>query len=152
EQTFLDGGASVGVRLPYYQIDGPAGTSDQEIDDLSVVLKSALLRDSYSLSAMSMGLVVTAPTGPAGFTPSGQRIHPTLIQPFTGYLWDAGSLYLIGFTSLMCTTDRRDSAILFNDIGVGYWLYRASDDRRLAGVVPTVEVHTNTPLTHRSEQ
>jgi hypothetical protein len=152
EKTFIDGGASVGVRLPYYQIDGPADTSDQEIDDLSVVFKGALLRDPNSLSAFSVGLVVTAPTGPTGFTPSGLRTHPTLIQPFAGYLWDAGNLYVIGFTSLMTTTERRDSAILFNDIGVGYWLYRASDDRPLAGVVPTVEAHVNTPMTHRSEQ
>src|SRR5207244_3552331 len=39
----------------------------------------------------------------------------------------------------------RDLKLVFNDIGVGYWLYRGEQNGRLAGVVPTLEVHVNTP-------
>jgi hypothetical protein len=152
EKTFLNGDVSIGLRLPYFQVDGPNGTGDQEIDDLNVVVKAALLRDPVTLSALTTGLVVTAPTGPAGFTKTGEKIHPTLIQPFVGYMWDTGDLYLIGFTSLMAPTDRRDVTVLFNDVGVGYWLYRAAGDGFLAGIVPTFEVHVNTPLSQRSDQ
>jgi hypothetical protein len=37
--------------------------------------------------------------------------------------------------------------VLYNDIGVGYWLYRGGG--ALEAVVPTVEVHVNTSLNHR---
>jgi hypothetical protein len=150
EQTFLDGDVSLGLRLPYFQVDGPGGISDQEIDDLSVIAKAALWRARSSWTTLSTGLVVTAPTGPAGFTPSGQRIHSTLLQPFLGWFWDAADLYLIGFSSMMFPTDSRDVTLMFNDVGVGYWLYRSSGDGLLAGIVPTAEVHVNTPLSDRS--
>jgi hypothetical protein len=149
EKSFLDGSMSLGVRLPYFQLDGPGGISEQELDDLSVVAKAALWRDSDSLTALSAGLVVTAPTGSAGFTPSGQRIHPTLLQPFLGWFWDVDNLYLIGFSACMFPTDSRDVTLMFNDFGLGYWLYRSSGDGLLAGVVPTCEVHVNTPLSDR---
>ncbi len=47
-------------------------------------------------------------------------------------------------------TDARDVTILFNDIGVNYWLYRGSPDRLLSFVVPTIEAHLTTPLNHRN--
>jgi hypothetical protein len=47
-------------------------------------------------------------------------------------------------------TDSNEPTLLFNDIGVGYYLYRAPDTGRfLTGVAPTLEVHVNTPLSHR---
>jgi hypothetical protein len=149
EKVFFGGDMSLGVRLPYFQLDGPGNFSDQELDDLSLIAKAALWRESDCLTTLSTGIVVTAPTGPAGVTPSGQRIHPTLLQPFLGWLWDADNLYLIGFSACMFPTDSRDVTLMFNDLGVGYWLYRSRGDNVLAGIVPTCEVHVNTPLSDR---
>src|SRR5262249_52290967 len=58
--------------------------------------------------------------------------------------------YLQGFTSLAVPTDARDVTLLFNDIVVGYWLYRNnSPETWLSGVIPDLELHVNTPLNHR---
>jgi hypothetical protein len=41
---------------------------------------------------------------------------------------------------------------MYNDIGIGYFVLRASEratDRFLTALVPTFEVHVNTPLNHR---
>jgi hypothetical protein len=38
----------------------------------------------------------------------------------------------------------------YNDVGAGYFIYRAADPEALiAAIVPTMEVHVNTPLNHR---
>ena len=44
-------------------------------------------------------------------------------------------------------TDAVAPTVLFNDLGVGY---RLAVGGLLRAVIPTVEVHVNTPLTHRS--
>ena len=57
--------------------------------------------------------------------------------------------FIQGFTSVVAPTDSRDLTFLFNDIGVGYWAYRAGRTQLLSGIVPTFEVHVNTPLDNR---
>jgi hypothetical protein len=39
--------------------------------------------------------------------------------------------------------------LFFNDIGVGYFLYRAPVNRLISGVAPTFEVHVTDPLNFR---
>jgi hypothetical protein len=40
---------------------------------------------------------------------------------------------------------------MFNDVGMGYFLYRSNDpDRFLTAVAPTFEAHVNSPLNHHS--
>jgi hypothetical protein len=40
--------------------------------------------------------------------------------------------------------------MIYNDVGIGYFLFRDPDPARfLTGVAPTFEAHVNTPLTHR---
>ena len=39
--------------------------------------------------------------------------------------------------------------LLFNDVGLNLWLYRAQTDRPLRFVVPSLECHVTTPLNHR---
>jgi len=44
----------------------------------------------------------------------------------------------------------RDVTLLFNDVGVGYWLYRNNrPDSLISGIAPVTELHVNTPLNHR---
>jgi hypothetical protein len=158
EKTFLDGRASVGLRLPldtWHLSDGtlPGGTST-DIGDLDVIFKYALLEDRASGSLLSAGLVVTTPTGPSFFAnlrlPDLVGAHPdTLLQPFVGYIVGLDKWYLHGFSSVSVSTDGKSAMLLFNDLGAGYWLYRNGGDALLTAVIPTAEVHVNTPLTHR---
>src|SRR5207247_3490414 len=43
-----------------------------------------------------------------------------------------------------------DVTLLYNDIGADYYLYRnRAGGKFLSAVIPTFEVHVNTPLNHR---
>src|SRR5262249_3483533 len=97
---------------------------------------------------LSAGLMVTAPTGPDVPTVAGD-VHSTLLQPFVGYVWNAGRLYVHGFTSLAVPPDHRDLTVPFNDVGVGPRRFPGGPDRPVRFVVPTVEAHVTTPLDHR---
>jgi hypothetical protein len=148
EKTFLDGLGSVEVRLPVLQLEGEEGFGGDGFGDVTAVLKLALLRDRRTGDVLAAGLAVTAPTGRGLLIPGGE-LHPTLLQPFVGYLWSPGRLYLEGFTSLAVPTDSRDVTLLFNDVALGYVLYRGPAGQVLSGVAPVIEAHVNTPLNHR---
>lgn len=150
EKTLLDGNASIGMRLPFFQTGGN-GPEDSDIGDLTVILKYAILNDRECGDVLSGGLAITAPTGP-GFALFGNEgdLHSTLLQPWVGGIKNMGDLYVHGFSSIVIPTDDRDVVYLFNDIGVGYFLYRATDcDRLITAIVPTFETHISTPLNHR---
>ncbi len=154
EKTFLDGTASLGLRLPFVQTEGSNVPSDQEWGDLSVILKYALYHNRASGNLISAGLVVTAPTGPlpASFAINDNRldlIHSTLLQPYLGFVWNCERFFVQGFSSVMVPTDADDVTILFHDIGVGYHI--PVNLTFLREVVPVVETHINTPLTRRDE-
>lgn len=150
EKTFLNGDASIGVRLPFFQDVAP-GFRKSDPGDLSVRLKYAWINDPGAV--LSTGLAVTTPTGPIPTVAflrndgSIDRVHPWQLQPFVGYLWDCGDVYVQGFTSLLVPTDSRDVTVLYNDVGLGYRLYQG--DGLLQAIIPTFEVHVNTPLNHR---
>jgi hypothetical protein len=151
EKTFLNGNASLGLRVPFVQVEGDGSIRRQDIGDLSFIAKYAFINDRCTGNVLSGGLVVTVPTG-ANFLPEGiPDIHPTLLQPFLGAIYNMGSFYAQGFSSVLVPTDSRDVTFLFNDIGFGYFLYKAERrcDRLLTSVVPIFEVHVNTPLNHR---
>ena len=152
----LFGNASIGLRLPffqeehgYYQLDG---SSDSWVSDLSIILKYAPIRNSVTGDTLSLGLVVTPPTGQRPrtlFGPKPISIDTTLLQPFVGYIWHRGDFFLQAFHCVMVPADSRDVTFLFNDLGIGYWLLRAQGDSLVTGLIPTFEVHVNTPLNNR---
>jgi hypothetical protein len=159
EKTFLSRNGSVGLILPINTltsqstIAGLNGTHTG-MGDVSVYARYALFRDDNRNNWITGGLAATAPTGPtnfAGITAVNVVPHTTIIQPFGAYLWNYGRLYVLGFTSLYTPSDTNGGPILlFNDIGVGYFLFRAPlPNRFLTGVAPTVEVHVADPLTDR---
>ena len=148
EKTFLDKVGSIELRLPVLQLEGEDGFGGDGFGDLTAVLKFALLRDRQTGDVLAGGLAVTAPTGRGILIPGGE-LHPTLLQPFVGYLWSPGRFYLEGFTSLAVPTDSRDVTLLFNDVALGYVLYRGPAGQVLSGVAPVIEAHVNTPLNHR---
>jgi hypothetical protein len=144
--------------------------SGSDIGDLTAVLKWAMFGDMRSGSVVTSGLAVTAPTGPHFFAVNphlpinsllqptsvpdlvltrGDRIDSTLIQPYLGVLLNGCKFYFHGFTSLVVPTDAPDVTMLFNDYGVGCYLYQAADDKLINFITPTLELHVNTPLSNR---
>jgi hypothetical protein len=153
EKTFLGGNASLGMRLPILQVEGDSSVARSDIGDLSIIGKYALLNDRETGNVLSGGLVLTVPTG-ASFLPAGiPDIHPFLLQPFVGGICNLGNFYVQGFSSIAVPTDSRDVTLFFNDVALGYFLYRTRDCGRLITLVaPTVEAHLTTPLNHRGSQ
>jgi hypothetical protein len=156
EKTFLDGAGSIGLRLPLntYNADSNLtnlGQASTDVGDLSVILKYALYRDPEQDNYFTAGLAVTAPTGPGSFAGVGNtdQVHATTLQPFVAWLWNGGDWYFQGFSAIDVPTSA-DVTLLFNDVGVGYYLYRnPNPDAILTAIAPTLEVHVNTPLNHR---
>jgi hypothetical protein len=149
EKTFLAGDASVGMRLPYFQLTGDPRLGETHIGDISVLLKYAFVNNQATGDLISGGLVVTAPTGPALHLPGQSTVNPTFFQPWVGSIWNWKGLFVQNFLSVAVPTDARDVTLLFKDVAVGYWLYRSDDPRRiLTAVVPDAELHLNTPLDH----
>lgn len=150
EKTFFDHHASVGMRMPLASIvtssdvAGVGGTQT-DIGDLSICLKVAPYLDLERGNVLSGGLVITVPTGPEEFNP----FDSVILQPWVGARWMWDNLYVHGFSSVAVPTDSRDVTLLFNDFGVGYYIYRGPQDALLHSIVPTFEVHINTPLNHR---
>jgi hypothetical protein len=148
ETTFLEGDASIGMRLPFVQMYGDQAVRHQDIGDLSIIGKFALINDCETGNVLSTGLVLTVPTG-GNFLPAGlPDIHPVLLQPFVGGIANFGDLYLVGFSSIVVPCDARDVTFLANDLGVGYRLY-SNPGAAISSIVPTLEGHLITPLNHR---
>ncbi len=157
EKTFLDRDASVGLRLPLNTlsadspISGLGGTST-DLGNLTIILKYAFWRNLGTGSLMSAGLAVTPTTGPDAFAGSGAitSFNNTTLQPYVGYICNFEQWYVHGFTALDIPMNSNDVTLMYNDIGVGYFLYRnRTSGGILTAVVPTFEVHVNTPLNHR---
>jgi hypothetical protein len=144
EKTFFDGGASFGVRAPFYNVQGDGSLTGSDFGDLCFVFKGLLY--NCGGEAASAGLVVTVPTGPDIPTVVGD-IHSTLFQPFVAGLVSAGDVFAMGFASLVIPTDSRDVTLLFTDVGAGILVYQSPDG---TWVAPTAEVHVTTPLNHRN--
>jgi hypothetical protein len=148
EKTFLDGDASIGLRVPLFQTLGDGTFNQHDLGDVSVLLNFAFYRDRASGNVISGGLLVTTPTGPSVDSIDGD-IHPVLLQPFVGGRWDFDSWFIQGFSSVAVPTDGREVTALFNDFGVGYWVYRGGSGQFLSAVIPTLEAHITTPVNHR---
>ena len=162
EKTFNDGKGSIGVRLPLNTIN--AGTSPGLINqggqstalgNVTIFAKYILEYNPKTGNLLSVGLAITPPTGPGHF--AGARFlggtNNTTIQPFLGYylnLTSSHKLFLQGFSALDVPVDFSDVTLVYNDLALGYFAYR-DPDTAISAVVPTLEVHVNSPLNHRAE-
>jgi len=162
EKTFNEGWGSIGLRFPIDTISAKsvipvkfntmAGTFTS-VNDLSIIGKYILRRNSATGDLVSAGLVVTPPTGPRTFAgaPFLNSPHTVQLQPYLGYIWSRGRFYLHGFTAFDVPFDQNQVTMMYNDVGLIYFLYRSPDPSRLiSAVAPTFEVHVNTPLNHRN--
>jgi hypothetical protein len=151
EKTFLHGNASFEMRVPFFQIDGDGSVRASDIGDLSFILKYAFINNRDTGNVLSGGFEFTAPTGINPVPFGALNINPWILQPYGGFIYNfSDRFYTQGFTSIAVPTDSRDVTLWFNDLAVGYFLYRNTcGDRLLSAVVPTFEVHVTTPLNHR---
>jgi hypothetical protein len=150
ELTFLNGDASIGLRMNSLQATGDSSFANSVFGDLTVIAKFALINDRATGDVLSVGLAVTAPTGPDAFLPDGTRFNPMLLQPWTGFIYNWERLYTQGFSSLIIPTDSRDSLLATSSLAFGYWLYRGADPGALLSyVAPVIEGHSTIGLTHR---
>lgn len=171
ERTFLDGQASYGLLLPFYTVDqgtfaqpsgaapvGPMGfgTNSGSAGDLSAIVKYALYQNPTNGSVLSVGLTITAPTGPrtiAGIDPVIQTDiqHWGTIQPWWGFLktFDNSNWFIQGFNAVDQPFYAQDATLMFTDVGFGYYLKR-DRDAFITALVPTVEAHSSNPLGNRT--
>jgi hypothetical protein len=157
EKTFWDRNASIGMRFPIETLSvatpiKPLGGTSTAVGNLSIFGKYVLWQDAQRKNLVSTGLMVTTPNGPTSFAGSRATLgfRDTNIQPFLGFYYGEGNFYAQGFSSVSIATDRNDLTLYYNDLGIGYYLYRSALPSQLVqAVIPTFEVHVNTPLNHR---
>jgi hypothetical protein len=177
EKTFLDGLASVGLTESINNLSAVSGVpslagTHTAMGDLTLFSKLVLYQafdDPRAMNALggfgypaqvpggrnggliSAGLAITAPTGPGGFAGAGfsKSFRTAFIQPFLGYFYSRGNFYLQGFEAIDVPTDPNDVTMIYNDIGMGYYVYRNPNmDTFISAFAPTFEVHANVPLNH----
>lgn len=156
ETAFLDGNASFGMRLPIFQSSNDGVLNLEGFGNLNLIGKYAFINNADTGNVLSTGMLLTLPTGRALYIPTAtgsDKIRDVILQPFVGYIYNellGGDAYIQGFSSIAVPTDSEDVTLILNDIAIGYWLRRDnSGNRALTGIVPTLEVHVNTPLNHR---
>ena len=167
EKTLFDGLMSVGVRMPFYTMDaegkdfhigpdpvsgaaavlpGGPGFTETKFGNLIGIAKVVIWEDRPTGDLLSGGLVVSIPTL------GSQKLDPGLstlmyMQPFSGFILTSGDFFVQGFASMTLPVARPESIVSFNDVGVGYWMYRdATCSRFISGVAPTVEIHYTAPI------
>lgn len=146
ERTILDGRASLGVRIPLIQQTGEPSFEDSDLGDITFIFKGIVTENPETGSLLSAGLAVTAPTGPGLMPITGEEIHPTLIQPFLGFVLNMDTIFVQGFSSAIFPTDDRDVVLLNNDVAIGARFFRGNPDALIKFITPTVELHVTTPL------
>ncbi len=158
EKTFDEGRGSFGMRLPIDTLTADSTVStvrtptSTATGNLNLFAKYILKQNVETGSLASVGLAISPPTAPGRFAgaPYVFGMNNTSFQPFMGYILNYGDFYIQGFSSFLFTSSARDVTLMFNDIGVGYYLYRDEDpDAFLTAFVPNFEVHVNSPFTHR---
>ena len=159
EKTFNNGYGSFGVTLPLNDISAasseaniPTGGTFNAMGDLTVYLKHILWVDAKAGNLTSAGVAITPPTGPHPFAGS-KFLRPSntlTIQPYFGYyLTLSERFFLHGFESIDAPADPAQPLMLYNDVGVGYYLYRNSGPNPIIrAIIPTFEMHANIPINH----
>jgi hypothetical protein len=162
EKTFNDGKGSVGIRIPLNSINAETspgllnqGGHSTAVGNITLFAKYILEYNPKTGNLLSVGFAASPPTGPGHF--AGAKFlggtNNTTIQPFLGYYLNLTSdrkLFLQGFLALDVPIDYSDVTLVYNDLALGYFLKR-DPDAFVSAIVPTLEVHVNSPLNHRAE-
>src|SRR5262249_32090013 len=125
EKTFLDGNASIEMRVPFFQVHDSAGTSLTDLGNITVLTKWAFVNESSEDqdTVLTVGMALTAPTGPNDVV-AGTTINPTILQPYVGYLFGNRNFFVQGFSEVAVSLSDSVPTVWFNDIGFDYYAYR----------------------------
>src|SRR5207302_1941542 len=97
--------------------------------DLTLISKFRLYHGEETGNTISTGLAVTLPTGPRSFANANEGLleppHRPGLQPYVGYLWRSDRFFVHGFSAVDIPIFDQDVTLVFNDIGVGYFLRQA---------------------------
>jgi hypothetical protein len=156
EKTFFDQRASVGMWLPLNTLSGSStipgvGRTSTSLGDISMFVKYAFWIDRKAGRVLTGGLALTAPTGPTAFAgaPYLRAVHYADLQPFLTFQWTWDRTFLIGFSAIDVPTGPRDVTMYYNDLALGYYLFRNENpDGLIRAIAPSFETHVNTPLNH----
>jgi hypothetical protein len=125
-------------------VPGGPGISSTHFGNISAIAKAILLEDRQTGSLISGGVTISFPTASSKLINPGMSIV-TYMQPFAGFIWNRGDFFVHGFSSITLPLVHAESIVLFNDLGVGYYIYRGNSGW-LKAVAPTFEVHIADPL------
>jgi hypothetical protein len=148
EYALMDGAASIGMRLPFTQGEGPGANGLDGFGDLTIIGKYAFYTDRATGDVVSGGLVVTAPTGYTTRVPGIGQLNSVILQPWAGFILNMEDIYAQGFTAVIVPTESKDVTLYTLDLGLGYRIYRSDADEFLTSITPTVEAHVNIPLSN----
>ncbi len=158
EKTFNEGLGSIGIRVP---LDSLSASSVNNVastpttvapGDMSLYAKYILAQNQSTGSLVSAGFALTLPTGPGKFAGSPYLfgINSIYFQPYLGYIYNYNRWYLQGFTGMSFSANTSDVSIIYNDVGIGYFLKRSQDPREfITAIAPTFEIHVDNPINHR---
>jgi hypothetical protein len=157
EKTFLQGNASIGLRLPidtlWTNSTNPGlRNNSTAAGNMTIFSKYVLYANPQAGNLLSGGLALTVPNGPSSFggSPTVQGFREVAFQPFLGYIHRRGNLFVQGFSAIDVPTTSQDVTLWYNDLGLGYFVYQdSSPGALLSAVIPTFEVHLSDPLNHR---
>jgi hypothetical protein len=135
EKTLELGGidGSFGVRLPFFQL---AGAADRvtDVGDVSLIWKAVVAGGFDTEDVVTLGLVVTLPTGPKLVTPQGE-IESVLIQPWLGAYYTLKKSYVQGFVGAVVPTESRDTGFAYTNLTVGHYFWQSRKCDPLISVI-----------------
>jgi hypothetical protein len=158
EKTFNNGKGSVGLRVPLDNLTAnsfgnvASTPTTTALGNLTVFAKYILAQNIQTGSLLSACFAITPPNGPGRFAgaPYLFGINSTYLQPCLAYIYNHNRWYLQGFSGFTFSTNPNDVSLIYNDIGIGYFLIRDKDPHAfLTALAPTFELHVNNPVNHR---
>ena len=158
EKTFHDGMGSVGLRLPIDNLTAntygniysvPTSTA---LGNLTIYAKYLLAQNLRTGSLVSACWAITPQTATSRFAgaPYLTPLTTTYFQACIAFIYNYNRWYIQGFTGFNFAINPNDVTLFYEDVGVGYYVYRNPDPEGwLTAVAPTLEVHVDSPLNHR---
>jgi hypothetical protein len=159
EKTFDEGNGSIGIRLPLNSLTGSSNNNgiatptSTALGNLDIFAKYILKRNVETGSLITAGFQITPPTATSRFAgaPYVFGLNTTYFQPFIAYLWRHDRFFLQGFSGFDFPANNADVTLMFNDVGIGYFVFQNTDRSALvSAIAPMFEVHVNTPFNHRN--
>jgi hypothetical protein len=158
EKTFNNGMGSVGIELPLDNLTANSFNNvvstptSSALGNLTVFSKYILAQNAQTGSLISACCAITPQSGTSRFA-GAQYLFPlnsTYIQTCLGWIYNHNNWYFQGFSGFSFAINPNDVTMIYNDVGMGYFVYRNRDSQAfLTAIAPTVELHVNNPLNHR---